>query len=53
MAVTTNANGQAVTVSTIYDLLWEDGDWKLSSAKEDPIEVVAIPNIAGYVAWGE
>lgn len=53
VAVTASVNGQAVTMSAIYPLTWTDGDWKLSTETSDPGSVVGIPNLAGYIAWGE
>lgn len=53
VAVTASVNGQPVTMSAIYPLTWTDGDWKLSTETSDPGSVVGIPNLAGYVAWGE
>lgn len=45
--------GQTVTVSGVYELVWQDGDWKLSTEVAEPLNVAAIPDLAGYIAWGE
>lgn len=41
-----------VTVSGVYELVWQGGDWKLSSDVTQPLNVAAIPDLAGYVSWG-
>ena len=53
MAVTGSSTGQSVDLSMVYNLRWEDGDWKL--VVTDPtnlINVSTIPNLAGYISWG-
>lgn len=53
IAVRGAANGQTVTLSMVYDLVWEGGDWKLKvSDASAPINVANIPDVAGYVTWG-
>ncbi|WP_068481588.1 hypothetical protein [Pseudoclavibacter helvolus] len=47
-----STNGQVVNVSSVYDLVWEGGDWKLNVVDPaTPIDVATIPDLAGYVAW--
>lgn len=41
------------TVSFVYELVWVDGDWKMSSDSAEPISAAPINNLAGYIAWGE
>ncbi len=55
MAVRGSAgNGQTVNLSMVYDLVWEAGDWKLVVTNPAaPINVAAIPNVSGYIAWEE
>lgn len=53
LAVTSSSQGQAVTVSAVYSLTWQGGDWKISSDTPAPVDVASIPNLAGYIAWGE
>ena len=54
IAVTGSTQGQTVNLSMVYDLVWEDGDWKLRvDNPEMPVDVATIPNSAGYIAWGE
>lgn len=53
LAATGSAQGQNVMVSTIYELVWQGGDWKLSSDVERPIDVGVIPDLTNYIPWGE
>lgn len=53
MAVTGSSAGQSVDLSMIYNLRWEDGDWKLVVTNPATlIDVSTIPNLAGYISWG-
>ena len=48
------AQGQTVNLSMVYDLVWEDGDWKLTVTDPNaPIDVANLPDLSGYIAWGE
>lgn len=42
-----------VSVSGIYALVWQDGDWKLDAEVEEPMTVTPLPDAVGYVAWNE
>lgn len=54
IAVKGASGGQTVTLSMVYDLIWEDGDWKLEVSNPTmPINVANIPDVSGYVTWGE
>lgn len=54
LAVRAMVSGRAVYVSTVYDLSWENGDWKLlSQDQSDPIRYAEIPDLTGYVNWTE
>lgn len=53
LGIVGSTEGQTVTASFIYDLVWVDGDWKLNTAVDDPANFSTIPDLAGYVAWGE
>lgn len=54
MAATAYVNGQTITISMVYDLIWEDGDWHLSVPNPtSPINVAQIPDTTGYIAWEE
>lgn len=39
--------------SGVYDLVWAEGDWKMSTASPEPVSMALIPDLAGYVPWGE
>lgn len=53
IAVRGSSQGQSVTLSMIYSLVWENGDWKLTvSNPAAPINVAVIPDLAGYITWG-
>lgn len=54
IAVRGAADGQTVSLSMVYLLVWEDGDWKLSVTDPNlPINVANVPDLAGYITWGE
>lgn len=53
IAITGSINGRAVSLSAVYDLVWEAGDWKLVVNDPDaPINVAQLPHVAGYTPWG-
>lgn len=52
LAVEGSASGTAVTLSAVYELVWQDGDWKLSTATQTPLDMATIPDFAGYITWG-
>lgn len=41
------------TASIIYELVWSDGDWKMSTDTAEPISGAPIRNLAGYVTLEE
>ncbi|MGO1627301.1 MAG: hypothetical protein ACTHX2_00690 [Microbacterium sp.] len=41
------------TASIVYELVWSEGDWKSSTDSAEPISVVPLKNLAGYIAWRE
>ncbi|MFS0700056.1 hypothetical protein AB6N24_08815 [Cellulomonas sp. 179-A 4D5 NHS] len=45
-------DAQTATVSGVYELVWQSGDWKISSDVQEPLNVAVIPDLAGYVSWG-
>lgn len=53
LAVHGSTPNGTVTLSMVYELVWQDGDWKLNTDSENPVNVASIPNISGYVAFGE
>ena len=45
-------SGRSLYLSTIYDLAWEKGDWKLlPQDQSDPVRYAQIPDLTGYVTW--
>lgn len=48
-----SSEGQNLTMSAVYELVWQDGDWKISSDVPAPIDAASIPDLAGYITWGE
>lgn len=54
LAARGTGSGQSVYVSVVYDLVWQDGDWKLSPQdSSNPLRMAQIPDLAGYVTWRE
>lgn len=53
LAVGTASGAQSVKVSGVYELVWQDGDWKISTDVAEPLNIAAIPNTSGYTPWGE
>ena len=45
--------GTSLTMSGVYQLKWESGDWKISSDVAEPINIASIPDTSGYMLWGE
>lgn len=45
-------DGQTITMSSVYPLVWHDGDWKIRT--DGPVsDPVQIPDLNGYIAWSE
>lgn len=54
MAVRAIGGGNTVYGSAAYDLVWEDGDWKLLPLDvSNPLRLAQIPDTSGYIAWEE
>ena len=51
VAVQTSGSAQTVYASAVYELTWEDGDWKLNSDAPTRFNFASIPTIDGYVPW--
>ncbi|MDU0328481.1 hypothetical protein RWH43_17110 [Microbacterium sp. KSW2-21] len=45
------ASGQAVTGSTVYELIWEGGDWRIDANKAEPARIAQLPDLSGYTSW--
>lgn len=46
-----SSQGQSVTGSTVFELVWENGDWKLDANSDEPARLAQIPDLSGYVPW--
>lgn len=53
LAVRGSVEGQSITLSGVYELVWQDGDWKISADVGQPLDMGTIPDLAGYISWGE
>jgi len=53
LGVVGSSSGQAVTLSGVYELVWQGGDWKISTDVQAPLDMATIPDLAGYITWGE
>lgn len=52
LAVRGSSQAQTVTASIVYELVWEDGDWKINANVPTPFDFATIPDTSGYIAWG-
>ena len=52
LAVETSGSAQTVYASAVYELIWQEGDWKLNSDAAAPFDFGTVPNVNGYVPWG-
>lgn len=53
VALASSVEGQSLILSAVYPLVWSDGDWKVSTDTPEPGSVASIPDLVGYVPWGE
>lgn len=54
MAVEAIVDGKPTFLSMVYQVVWESGDWKLAiSDPAIPIDVAPLPDLSGFIAWGE
>lgn len=55
VAFQVNSDGANTLGSAIFELAWEDGDWRIvaSSAEDTGINTETISSLSGYVAWSE
>lgn len=53
LGVRVSIGGQVTYISSVYELVWQDGDWKISADSLEPISFTAIPDLVGYIPWGE
>ena len=52
LAVRGSSEGTTITASTVYELIWEDGDWKINANSATPFDFATIPDTSGYIPWG-
>lgn len=52
VAVEASGSGETVVGSYVYELIWQEGDWKLNSEAPTPFNFSTVANTAGYVPWG-
>lgn len=53
VALASSVDGQSLTLSAVYPLVWSDGDWKVSTDTPEPGSVASIPDLVGYIPWGQ
>jgi len=54
IAVRAVGGGNTVYGSAVYDLVWEDGDWRLLPLDaSNPLRLAQIPDASGYITWEE
>lgn len=53
IALTVASTSSTSRASAVYDLVWEDGDWKwVIQDIKNPAHVSQIPDLIGYTTWG-
>lgn len=53
LAIEGSGDGQSITMSAVYSLVWEAGDWKLSVENADaPVDFSTITDTSEYTKWG-
>ncbi len=53
IALKSVVDGRDIMLSMIYDLIWREGDWRLSSSNSaTPINSALITDLNSYVIWG-
>lgn len=53
LGVRVSSQNQNLMISGIYELIWHDGDWKISADVDRPLDTASIPDLNGYIPWGE
>lgn len=51
VAMRGSAQGQTITASAVYDLVWEAGDWKADTRVAEPFSFAVIPDTSGYTLF--
>jgi hypothetical protein len=52
IAVRTATLDETMIVSLESDLVWQRGDWRLSTDVPESVTVARVPDLTGYIAWG-
>lgn len=53
LLATATSQGQSADISSVYYLRWEDGDWKLDTNTETPLDVGTAVDTSSYTPWGQ
>lgn len=53
LASQVSSQNQNLVLSAVYELVWQSGDWKISADAPRPLDTATIPDLAGYLPWGE
>lgn len=53
LGVRGSSGGETVMASAVYELVWQEGDWKINADMPEPLDTAPIPDLTGYIAWGE
>ncbi|GMA33656.1 hypothetical protein [Litorihabitans aurantiacus] len=52
LGVAYTVSGQETYMSMVYELVWHEGDWRLSGETATAFDAAQIPNLNGYTPWG-
>lgn len=52
LGINVSSQNEVLFVSAVYELKWQDGDWKLSADVPNPLDIATIPDVAAYIPWG-
>ena len=53
LATRVSSQNQNLVLSAVYELVWQSGDWKVSADVQRPLDTATIPDLSGYLPWGE
>lgn len=53
LGVRVSSQNQNLIISGVYELVWHEGDWKISADVQRPLDTASIPDLNAYVPWGE
>ena len=48
-----SADGRSINLSIVYNLVWDDGDWKLQSEDTVPVTSATLSSFVNYTPWRE